>query len=134
MPTFQPYWGNPPYGMIGGSTRRRHHAKPGPRLDPTQLRGARRNPRPYRDHWCWPNDSSSLRLVDIPEDRRRRTVEHAGQRFPPGARDGILTERDVEHLVVVLLLDVGGDLLLLLRRGRTSEFIAQLFHLRIVRP
>jgi hypothetical protein len=30
---------NPPYGMIGGSRRRRHHSKPGPRLDPTRLRG-----------------------------------------------------------------------------------------------
>src|SRR5215469_18289259 len=28
---------NPPYGMIGGSRRRRHHSKPGPRLDPTRL-------------------------------------------------------------------------------------------------
>jgi hypothetical protein len=27
---------NPPYGMIGGSRRRRHHSKPGPRLDPTR--------------------------------------------------------------------------------------------------
>jgi hypothetical protein len=40
---------NPPYGMIGGSRRRRHHAKPGPRLDPTQLRGAAGNSRPYRE-------------------------------------------------------------------------------------
>src|SRR6266481_52859 len=32
---------NPPYGMIGGGSRkRRHHSKPGPRLDPT---------RPHRD-------------------------------------------------------------------------------------
>src|SRR3984893_10586680 len=28
---------NPPYGMMGGSRRRRHHSKPGPRLDPTRL-------------------------------------------------------------------------------------------------
>src|ERR1700688_4007535 len=27
---------NPPYGMIGGSRKRRHHSKPGPRLDPTR--------------------------------------------------------------------------------------------------
>src|SRR5215813_5192438 len=27
---------NPPYGMIGGSRRRRHHSKPGPRLGPTR--------------------------------------------------------------------------------------------------
>ena len=36
-PAFQPYWENPPYGMIGGSRKRRHHSKPGPRLDPTRL-------------------------------------------------------------------------------------------------
>src|SRR5450631_2237082 len=134
MPTFQPYWGNPPYGMIGGSTRRRHHAKPGPRLDPTQLRGARRNPRPYRDHWCWPNDSSSLRLVDIPEDRRRRAVEHAGQRFPPRARRQILPERDIDHLLIDLLLDLGGDLLLLFRRQGAREGIAQGFDIVVLRP
>src|SRR6516164_1008004 len=40
---------NPPYGMIGGSRRRRHHSKPGPRLDPTRLRGAPSNGRPYRN-------------------------------------------------------------------------------------
>src|SRR5215831_6575966 len=28
---------NPPYGMIGGSRRRRHHSKPGPLVDPTRL-------------------------------------------------------------------------------------------------
>src|SRR4051795_11891384 len=28
---------NPPYGMSGGSRKRRHHSKPGPRLDPTRL-------------------------------------------------------------------------------------------------
>src|ERR1700730_3212602 len=27
----------PPYGMIGGLRKRRHHLKPGPRLDPTRL-------------------------------------------------------------------------------------------------
>src|SRR5215472_574969 len=40
---------NPPYGMIGGSRRRRHHSKPGPRLDPTRLRGAPSNGRLYRN-------------------------------------------------------------------------------------
>src|SRR5262252_5956692 len=40
---------NPPYGMIGGSRRRRHHSKPGPRLDPTRLRGVSSNGHPYRD-------------------------------------------------------------------------------------
>ena len=28
---------NSPYGMIGGSRKRRHHSKPDPRLDPTRL-------------------------------------------------------------------------------------------------
>ena len=32
---------NPRYGMLGGSRKRRHHSKPGPRLDPTRLRGRR---------------------------------------------------------------------------------------------
>jgi hypothetical protein len=27
---------NPPYGILGGSRKRRHHSKPGPRLDPTR--------------------------------------------------------------------------------------------------
>src|ERR1700694_3177234 len=39
----------------------------------------------------------SLRLVDIPEDRRRRPAEHAGERFPPGAGREILPERDIDH-------------------------------------
>src|ERR1700730_17142116 len=58
---------------------------------------------------------ASLRLVDIPEDRRGRAVEHAGQRFSPGARDQELAERNIGHLVIGFLLDVGGDLLLLFR-------------------
>jgi hypothetical protein len=32
---------NPPYGMIGGLWKRRHHSKPDPRLGPTRLRGVR---------------------------------------------------------------------------------------------
>ena len=40
----------------------------------------------------------SLRLVDIPEDRGRRSVEHACDRFAPGARDRELAERNVGHL------------------------------------
>src|SRR5262252_7033353 len=40
MPTFQPYWGKPAVrNDRGGSRRRRHHSKPGPRLDPTRLGG-----------------------------------------------------------------------------------------------
>jgi hypothetical protein len=51
MPTFQPYWGKPAVrNDRGGSRRRRHHAKPGPRIGPTQLRGAAGNGLPYRDH------------------------------------------------------------------------------------
>src|SRR5437879_13665062 len=71
-----------------------------------------RVPRPAKGRCRAP---PSLRLVDIPEDRRRRTVEYAGQRFPPGARREILPERDIDHLVIGFLLDVGGDLLLLFR-------------------
>src|SRR5215831_18902518 len=40
---------NPPYGMIGGWWKRRHHSKPGPRHCPTRLRGAISDGRPYRD-------------------------------------------------------------------------------------
>jgi len=58
---------------------------------------------------------ASLRLVDIPEHRRRRTVEHAGERLLPRAQPEILSERDVDNLVIGLLLDVGGDLLLFVR-------------------
>src|SRR3954452_13690117 len=56
----------------------------------------------------------SLGLVDIPEDRRCRAVEHAAERFPRHDGREILPERDVDHLVVDFLLDLGGDLLLLL--------------------
>src|SRR5215468_440908 len=75
-----------------------------------------------------------LRLVDVPEDRGRGTIEYAGQRLAPGARYQKLAERDVDHLVVVFLLDFGGDLLLLLRRGGPHERVAQLLDLRIIRP
>src|SRR6202048_885931 len=76
----------------------------------------------------------SLRLVDIPKDRRCRTVEHAGQRFTPGARRQILAERDVDHLVVDFGLDVGCDLLLILRRRCAHELVAQRFPLGVLRP
>src|SRR6185437_9245463 len=76
----------------------------------------------------------SLGLVDIPEHRRRRAVEHAGQRLAPGAGLLELSERDIDHLVVDFLLDLGRDLLLLLRRRRTREAIAQLFDLVVLRP
>jgi hypothetical protein len=49
MPAFQPYWGKPPYGMIGGRWKRRHHSKPATRHCPTRLRGAISDGRPYRD-------------------------------------------------------------------------------------
>src|SRR5579863_7980256 len=76
----------------------------------------------------------SFRLVDIPEDWRRRTVEHAGKRFAPGARDEELPERDIDRLVVILLLDLGSELLLLLRRGGAGKRIPQPFHPGIVGP
>src|SRR5512143_3878141 len=50
----------------------------------------------------------SLLLVDIPEDRGGRAVEHAGERFTPGARRKILPERNGDHLVIGFLLNVGG--------------------------
>src|ERR1700736_4485120 len=61
---------------------------------------------------------TSLRLVDIPEHRGGRAFEHAGQRFSPGGGREILAKRDIDNLVVVFLLDVCGDLLLLLGRRR----------------
>src|SRR5262245_33191398 len=79
-------------------------------------------------------NDSLLALVDIPEDRRCRTIEHAAQRFPPGGGNEILPERDIEHLIIGLLLRLGGELLLILRRLRARESIAQLFDLRILRP
>src|SRR3954451_6366502 len=39
-PAFQPYWGKPAVrNDRGGSRKRRHHSKPGPRLDPTRPKG-----------------------------------------------------------------------------------------------
>src|SRR5258708_40339714 len=38
-----------PYGMIGGIEETSASSKPDPRLDPTRLRGALSNERPYRD-------------------------------------------------------------------------------------
>ena len=57
----------------------------------------------------------SLRLLYIPEDRRSRSAEYAGERFPPRAGLKKLSERDKNHLIIDFLLDVGSDLLLLLR-------------------
>src|SRR4051794_34433459 len=89
--------------------------EPPPRPSPASGRGRRsRAPRLL------------LRLVDIPEDRRRRAVEHAGQRFPRGDGRKILPERNVDDLLIVFLLDVGGDFLLLFRRRATREGVAQL--------
>src|SRR2546430_8060942 len=75
-----------------------------------------------------------LRLVDVPEDRRRRAVEHAGERFPPRARYEELPERDIDHLVIGFLLDVGSELLLLLRSGRAGIGVFQLLDLGVFRP
>src|SRR5438309_10191769 len=75
-----------------------------------------------------------LRPVDVPEDRGRRAVEHAGERLPPRARYEELPEWDIDHLVVGFLLDVGGDLLLLFRRRRSGVGILQLLDLGVFRP
>src|SRR5664279_1315360 len=72
-----------------------------------------------------------LRLVDIPEHRRRRAVENAGQRFAPGGGREILAERDVDHLLERFLLDVGGDLLLVVGRGGAHKGVLQLFDLLV---
>src|SRR6516225_2175829 len=72
MPSFQPYWGKP---AVRGSRRRRHHSKPGPRLDPTRLRGAPGNGRSYRDH-----------LLSVSENGaggRARFLTRSGDRDPP---------------------------------------------------
>src|SRR3954469_14898329 len=68
-----------------------------------------------------------LRLVDIPEHRRRRAVDHPGERLPPNARRHILPEWDVGHLFEDAGLDLGCDLLLLVGRARTRILIAQRF-------
>src|ERR1700722_13842823 len=78
--------------------------------------------------------SSSLRLVDIPEDRRRRTVEHAGERGTPGARNEILAERNIDGLVVILFLDLVGEFLLFFGRGSTRKRVAHGLHFGIIRP
>src|SRR5258708_38745354 len=75
-----------------------------------------------------------LRLGDIPRGPGPRAVEHAGERFTPGARREILAERDVDHLVIGFLLDAGCDLLLLVGRGRTRVSVFQLFDLGVFRP
>jgi hypothetical protein len=50
MPAFQPYWGKPPYGMIGGTveTSASYEARYAPLSYPT-AGGALGNRRPYRD-------------------------------------------------------------------------------------
>ena len=67
---------NPPYGMIGGIEETSASSKPDPRLDPTRLRGALSNERPYRD----------LRNVvaNYPFERSHRV---AGIRANSGHRD-----------------------------------------------
>src|SRR5882724_2326817 len=86
------------------------------------------------EHGFLPKNRCSLRLVDIPEDRRGRTVEHTGERFPPGGGAPILPERDIKHVVKNFVLDLGRDLLLLLRRRRTREGIAERFNRWIIGP
>src|SRR3982750_2284801 len=75
-----------------------------------------------------------LRLVDVPEQRGRGTVEHAGQRFTPAARQEILPQRDVDHLLIGFLLDVSGDLLLIVERGGANEVVLELFVFGVADP
>jgi hypothetical protein len=56
-----------------------------------------------------------FRLLDIPEHRRRRTAEYAGERFPPRGWGPVLPERNVDHLLKDAGLNLGGDFLLLVR-------------------
>jgi len=66
-PAFQPYWGKPAVrNDRGGSRKRRHHAKPDPRLDPTRLRGALSNERPYRDGIWTSGPTSGVSLWTSP--------------------------------------------------------------------
>src|SRR6516165_5029682 len=73
-------------------------------------------------------------LVDIPEHRRRRAVDHASQRFPPRAWNEKLSERDVDHLIIGLFLDLGGELLLVVQRRGARELIAQLLDRGVLGP
>src|SRR5215831_21374419 len=73
-------------------------------------------------------------LVDIPEHRRRRAVDHASQGFPPGTRNEELSERDVDHLIIGLFLDLGGELLLVFQRRGARELIAQLLDRGVLGP
>src|ERR1700738_356975 len=75
-----------------------------------------------------------LRLVDVPEYRRCRAVDDAGQRFPPHAGGNVLAQRNVGHLFIDASLDLGGDFLLLIGRARTRVLIAQLLDLGVFRP
>src|SRR4051794_30717091 len=75
-----------------------------------------------------------LALLDIPEHRHRLPFEHALDRLAPRARREPLAERNIDHLLIDLLLDLGGNLLLVGGGRGTRIGIAQLFDLRIVRP
>src|SRR6516165_7114051 len=73
-------------------------------------------------------------LVDIPKYRRRRAVDHASQRFPPRAWNEKLSERDIDHLIIGLFLDLGGELLLVFQRRGARELIAQLLDRGVLGP
>src|SRR6266403_3251066 len=88
----------------------------------------------YRTLRLIPCSALSLRLVDIPEHRRGRAAEHAGERFPPRGRRHVLPERNVNHLLIDARLNLGGDFLLFVRRGRAGVGVAHLFHLGVLRP
>jgi hypothetical protein len=69
---------NPPYGMIGGSRRRRHHSKPGPRLDPARPEGARQS-------WRW-FDLVGMSGTSADLLARDQPLSDDGPRFRGGAR------------------------------------------------
>src|SRR6266481_2249522 len=62
---------------------------------------------PERDIGRCPNIRSSLGLINVPEHRRGRAVEHARDRFSPRADPAPLPERNIDHLVVDFALDFG---------------------------
>ena len=76
----------------------------------------------------------SLLLLDIPEHRGGRASSTPLSDFRHALGWEIFAERDIDHLIIGLLLDVRGDLLLLFRRGRARISIFQLSDLWVFRP
>src|ERR1700733_5558161 len=77
---------------------------------------------------------ASVDLIHVPEHRRCRTVQHAGQLLAPDAGRNILAKRNIGRLIEGACLNLGRDFLLVLGGGRPCEGIAQRFHLWILRP